>query len=463
MHVGWVMILDGPPPSYDELLSHVKARLPRVPRYRQKLLYPPAGIGRPFWIDDPRFNLEYHVRHSALPSPGSLEKLEALSGRLFSQRLDRSKPLWELWLVQGLAHGRFAILNKAHRAMVDGIIGMDLTTVLFDTKPEPSHSSHRPAPWIPHPEPTPVEVAVASVRDILGAPRTLLERLGQIVASPDTAMATLGQFAENAYDLAAAYIAPPTPTSFNVPIGPHRHIHWQRYRVADLKVIKDALGATLNDVYLACVAGALARWFRRCGLTTSELDLRAAVPVSLQRGHNPQPSEQRVVQVLAPLPVACNDPVERVRIVSTALQDLRRKRRALGARNIAAMQEFAPPALMAQVARLGASSRLFNLVVANVPGPQSPLYLMGREVQQIGPVGFLVDRSALMFLMVSYNHMLEVGLIADPDVVPELDVIGGYLDDAVIELRDATIGEPPPQKTARQKARRPAAKKGARR
>lgn len=456
MHIGWVLIGEGPPPPYEDVLAHVRTRLAEVPRYRQRLLYPPLRIGRPFWIDDPRFNLEYHVRHTALPAPGSIEQLRNLAGRIFSQRLDRSKPLWELWLVQGLEGDRFAIINKTHRALVDGVHRLDITTLLFDRSPSPPPHRSPAAAWIPHPEPTPPELAAAALRDALGAPRQLIEQVGSILNTPETAQAAVQELLDDVKELASGYLDPPSTTPLNVPVGPHRRIAWVRYPLADFKQIKDALGATVNDIYIAAVSGALNRWFRHRGLRTRGVRLRAAVPVSQSWGSSGRLSHNRVVEVFAPLPIDCNDPVDRVRIVHKALHDLKSSRRALGARTIASLQEFAPPALMAQVARLGFSTRFFNLVVANVPGPETPLYLLGRQVVQIAPVGFLVDNSALMFLLVSYNGMLEIGLTADPDALPDLEIIAEALDDAVTELRDAARRRTPRPPRARK--RRPPAR-----
>lgn len=448
MHIGWVLIAEGPPPPYSAVLAHVKARLAKVPRYRQKLLYPPLSIGRPFWIDDPRFNLEYHVRNTALPGPGSMDKLRALAGRIFSQRLDRSKPLWELWFVQGLEGNRFAIINKTHRAMVDGVHRLDLTTLLFDSSRAASKVKTAAEAWIPHPEPTPPELALAALRDALGAPRELAEQLGAVLSTPATAAATARELAADIAEVASAYINPPSPTPLNVTVGSHRQIAWMRYPFDDFKLIKDKLGVTINDIYIGAVSGALNRWFRRRGLRTKGVQLRAAIPVSQRLSSDPS-SPSRVVEVFAPLPIDCNDPVERVLIVHRALQGLKSSRQALGARTIATLQEFAPPTLLAQVARLGFSTRFFNLVVANVPGPQSPLYLLGHEVVQIAPIGFLVENSALMTVLVSYNGMFEIGITGDPDAVPEIDDIAGYFDDALAELRDSVLRPPRKPRTVR--------------
>lgn len=434
-HIGWVMIAAGPPPTYADLIKHVKSRLHLVPRYRQKIAYPLLQLARPMWIDDPRFNIEYHLRHSALPAPGSLDKLRALVGRIFSQGLDRSKPLWELWLVQGLRDNRFAIINKAHRALVDGIGGFDITTVLFDTSKE-----SRPVPpptqaWIPRREPEPAELMAVSAREFVTTPLEIGQHLWTAWNEPSHAYEQARQVIQGIGEVASALLDPPSPTPLNVPIGTHRRVAWKRFALSDFKIIKNAFGATINDVYLTVLTGMLAYWLRSRGVATRGLRLRAAIPISLQG--DGQGGRNRIVEYFAPLPVSVNDPVERLRIVRRALDDLKESKQALGAQAIAAIQDFSPPALLARTSRLSFSSRLFNLVATNVPGPQFPLFLMGHEVEQIGPVGFLIEDCALMTVMVSYNGMLELGLTVDADAVPDLDDLCGYADDALKELLDA--------------------------
>jgi diacylglycerol O-acyltransferase len=440
-HIGWVLIASGPPPAYADLLKHVKSRLHLVPRYRQKVAFSPLRVSPPFWIDDPGFNIEYHVRHTALPAPGSLDQLRATVGRIFSQGLDRSKPLWELWLLQGLHDDRFAIVNKTHRALIDGGAGVDLTTVLFDTSQHPAPLPPPERPWLPHPEPSPAELVAAGIRDLVSAPFEVARRAVGALDDPDAAIASAREVVKGLQEVAAAYLSPSSATPLNVRIGTHRQLYWTRCPLNDFKRIKDTFGGTINDVYLTVVTGALAYWLARQGIRRRGLQLRAAVPISLRsRAGGLGAARQtgaRVVECFAPLPVGVSDPVERLRIVRRALDDLKHSKQALGARAIAALQDFTPPALLAQASRLSFSRRMFNLVAANIPGPQLPLYLLGHEVVQIGPVGFLEERCALMVTLVSYNGMLEFGLIADADAVPDLDALGGGIDDAVADLLEA--------------------------
>jgi len=452
-HIGWVMIAEGPPPAYADLLKHVRARLHLVPRYRQKIAYPLLQMARPMWIDDPRFNIEYHVRHSALPAPGSMEKLRALVGRIFSQGLDRSKPLWELWLVQGLSDNRFAIINKAHRALVDGIGGFDITTVLFDTDKHERPIDPPARAWIPRREPEPAELMAVGARELLTTPLALAQQAWDLWRDPGESYEQARQVLQGIGEVASALFDPPSPTPLNVPLGTHRRVLWKHYPLSDFKVVKNAFGATINDVYLTVVTGMLAYWLRSRGVATRGLRMRAAIPISLLG--DGQAGKNRIVECFAPLPVSSNDPVERLRIVRRALDDLKESKQALGAQAIAAVQDFAPPGLLARTSRLAFSSRLFNLVATNVPGPQFPLYLMGHQVEHIGPVGFLIDNCALMVVMVSYNGSLELGLTADADAIPDLDDLGGYADDAVKELLEAaTSAKPTPKPKPKSRSKR---------
>jgi diacylglycerol O-acyltransferase len=433
-HIGWVMIAEGPPPTYADLLKHVQARLHLVPRYRQKLAFPPLQLALPLWIDDPRFNLEYHVRHTALPAPGSWNQLRRLVGRIFSQGLDRSKPLWELWLVQGLRDGRFVIINKAHRALADGIAGVDISTVLFDTSPHPAPVPPATHPWLPRPEPSPADLVTAGIRDLVAGPIDAARQAWRTLDDPDAAIAAAREVVQGLRELGAAYMRPPSPTPLNVPVGTHRHVYWTRCRLADYKRIKATCGGTIDEVYLAVVSGALAAWLKRRGTSLRRLQLRADFRISLR---DPSTGGSRIVEYLAPLPVRASDPLKRLYLARRLFTELKRTHQTLGARAIAALQDFTPPALLSRVSRLTFSSRLFNLIASHVPGLDFPLYLLGHKVVQVGPVGFLVERCALMVTLVSYDDMLEFGMVADAEAVPDLDDLGHDIDAAFTELLEA--------------------------
>jgi WS/DGAT/MGAT family acyltransferase len=434
MHVGGLMIFEGPPPAYDEFIEGLESRLHLVPRYRQKLAEPRFEMGRPFWVDDPRFNLEYHVRHTALPKPGTFDQLRLLTGRLFSQRLDRSKPMWELYLVQGLEDNRFALISKTHHAMIDGIAGVDIASVLFDVTPVPREIEPPDEPWTPNPEPSQSELIAEGVKGIVRAPLRLAGRAVTALQHPGPAVRQARESVEALGEVAWAGMNPAPETPLNVPIGPHRRLLWADTSLADFKEIKDALGGTVNDVVLTVVTGAVRRWLRSRGVRTEGLALRALVPVSIRAEDERGQTGNRIAAMRGPLPVYCDDVVECLEIVREEMRDLKESKQALGAEVIAGLQDFAPPTLLAQASRLNFSTRLFNLIVTNVPGPQFPLYFQGRELQQLIPVAFLPEDHAMAVAIMSYNGQLTFGLLGDYDAMPDMDFVQSAIEETIAEL-----------------------------
>jgi diacylglycerol O-acyltransferase / wax synthase len=436
MHVGAIMIFEGPTPSYEDLLDHIQSRHRLVPRFRQKLAYPPAQTGRPFWVDDPNLNLEYHVRHSALPAPGSEDQLRRMAARVFSQQLDRSKPLWELWLVQGLTRNRFALLTKTHHAVVDGVSGVDIATVLFDLNPVPEPPPSDDA-WAPQPEPSPATLLAKGVEDVARAPVRAVRRLEHAVQHPESAVKQVRDAVEAVSEVGWNFANPAPKVPLNVEIGSHRRFAWVRSDLDRFKRVKDALGGTVNDVVLAVVAGALREWLRGRGIRTEGLELRAQVPVSIRASDEHGQLGNRLAVMRAPLPVYIADPVRRLEAVSQAMKGLKQSKQALGAEVISRFNDFAPPTLLAQAARINFSTRLFNLTVTNVPGPQVPLYVLGRELEDIFPIGFLPPNQALFVAIMSYNGGINFGLLADYDSMDDVDVIASGIETAIAELVDA--------------------------
>ncbi len=433
MHIGGIVLFEGPPPTREAFLEHVETRLHLVPRYRQKLVFPRFEMGRPLWIDDPRFNIDYHVRHTALPDPGSIDQLRLLAARIFSQRLDRSKPLWELWLVQGLEDSRFAIINKTHHALVDGVSGVDITTVLFDLEREPPPLDREDG-WLPRPEPSEAQVLAEGVKGLVRTPLGIAERAARAATAPARTLGEMREGAEGIAEALSSFVAPAPSSPLNVPIGSHRRLTWVHAELAELKAIKNALGGTVNDVFLAVIAGALARWLRTRGVRTEGLELRGAVPVSVRSADEQGELGNRISQMVAPLPVYADDPVERLAIVAAAMRGLKESKQALGAEVIAGLQDFAPPTIFAQASRINFSTRLYNVLVTNVPGPQFPLYLLGRELEELVPVAFLAAERALGVAIMSYNGSVSIGLIADYDAMPDLDAFAAAVEDSVEEL-----------------------------
>ncbi len=438
MHVGGLTLLEGPPPPLEEFLEQIRKRLHLVPRYRHKLAHTHTALdsGRPVWVDDPSFNLEYHVRHTALPVPGDWEQLCGLTARIFSQQLDRSKPLWEMWLVEGLSPnlggaGRgdprdegFALISKTHHSLIDGIAGVDLATVLFDLSPEPPPVRHSSKAWRPHHEPGTLELLAAGAKGALRAGVELAAGAADALAHPDRALATAREAAEGVGEIVWAVLNPAPATPLNVDIGPHRRFAGVGSALEDFKIVKNAFGCTVNDVVLAVVAGALHDFMNARGVRTEGLEMRALVPVSVRAEDEHQQLGNRIVAMRGPLPVYMSDPVQRLLFVKREMDGLKESKQALGAEVIAGAQNFAPPTILAQASRLNFSTRLFNLIVTNVPGPQFPLYVLGRRMLEAYPVAFLPQHHALAIAIMSYNGQMNFGLLGDLDAMEDIDQFG---------------------------------------
>src|SRR5947209_18650339 len=305
MHVASVMVFEGAAPAPQELVDHVVDRLHLVPRYRQRLRYVPFDQGRPVWADDPHFNPRYHIRHTALPAPADDAALKRLAGRLFSQRLDRSKPLWEIWLVERMDGDRFALIAKTHHALVDGISGVDITTVLFDTTPNPVPTSRPAEPWVAKPLPRSAKLLVEALAERATVPSEMMRGARRLFRAPRRAASQVVEGIANIGAATLTGIRSPAPESpFNVEIGPHRRYTYLDADLAQFKAIKDSLGGTLNDVVLAVVSLALGRYLPdQLSVRTKGLELKAMVPVSVRSDAERGALGNRVAAMWAPLPV----------------------------------------------------------------------------------------------------------------------------------------------------------------
>jgi diacylglycerol O-acyltransferase len=438
MHVASVMVFEGKAPTQQELIDHVLSRLHVVPRYRQRLAYVPFGQGRPVWADDPYFNPHYHIRQTALPRPADDTALKRLAGRLFSQRLDRSKPLWEMWLVQRMSGGRFALIAKTHHALVDGISGVDITTVLFDPTPEPAAPPRKRTAWTAKPLPGPAKLLGEALLERATMPSEMTRGARALVRAPRRALSQAKEGVASVSATALAGInAPAPPSPFNVDIGPHRRYTFLDAQLAQFKTIKDSLGGTLNDVVLASVSLALGRYLRNQGEDTEGLVLKAMVPVSVRSGSQRGKLGNQVAAMWAPLPVGVENPADCLTQIAGAMKDLKSSGQAVGAQVLTNLAGFAPPTILSQAARLQARQTFFNLVVTNVPGPQFPLYLLGRRLQVLYPVVPLARRQALGIAVMSYDGHLGFGLLGDYDALPELEVIALDLKWAIAALARA--------------------------
>src|ERR1700761_3875429 len=443
MHVAGCMVFDGDPPAYNELVEQILSRLHLVPRYRQRLAFVPLHQGRPVWVDDPHFNVGFHVRHTALPSPGGDEQLKRLAGRVFSQALDRSRPLWELWLVEGLAGDRVAMLSKTHHALVDGISGVDIATVLFDSSPQPVPVAPPDQEWVPRPLPSNAELLADALLERVTVPGEIVRGVRATLRGPRHVAGRALRAVGGVSAMARAGLQPAPPSPLNVRIGPPRRFTWGEGDLGQFKAVKNALGGTVNDVVLASVAGALGRYLRMHGETTDETSLRAMVPVSIRADVERGALGNRVAAMWAPLPVGIIDPVERLETISRDMAGIKSSGQAVGAQVLTELTGFAPPTIMAQAARLQAHQRMFNLVVTNVPGPQFPLYMLGRRLHAMYPMVPLAENQALGIAIMSYNGQLNFGLNADFDALPDLEALADELRASIEELVAAAGEESP--------------------
>ncbi len=449
MHVGSVLLFDGPAPAYDVFAAHIERGMHHVPRYRQRLAFPPLGAGRPVWVDDPHFNVGYHVRHTALPPPAGADELRRLAGRVFSQQLDREKPLWEIWLVDEAGDDRFALICKTHHALVDGISGVDIMTVLFDLSPDPPEAEPTP-PWAARPLPGAAELLATALAERVTGPLGLLR---SAVSHPDQAGAGAGRAAAGLAAMAAAGISGAPPSPFNVRIGPHRRFAWSSAELALLKAIKDALGGTINDVVLTVVTGALRAHLFRHGLDPEGLELKAMVPISVRADAARGALGNQVAAMYAPLPVGLGDAVDRYRFVHGAMKGLKESGQAVGAQAITRLADAAAPTVLDQAARLQSRQRFFNLTVTNVPGPQVPLYVLGRRLEAFYPMVPLVLNTALGIAIMSYDGRVFFGLLGDYDALADLDELTSDLDRAIDELAAAAGVAAPARRRRRSAAR----------
>jgi WS/DGAT/MGAT family acyltransferase len=425
MHVGAVGIFDPGPLTrpeggfdIDRFAKYVESVL--APRYRQRLSRMPV-TGDPVWVDDARFNLHYHVRHLSLPHPGDERLLKRLAGHVMSLPLDRSRPLWELWVVEGLAHGRFAVITKTHHCMVDGVGTSDLMTASMQTRPDASVSE--PKPWKPRPAPGALGMAASELRRRAGMGLSAVGAAADAVVHPLRAVTAVGEGVAGLGDILGAALHRVSPTPFNIDIGPHRRFDWLRYDLDDVKEVKNRLGATVNDVVLANVSGALRSFLIQRGEDVSDLDFRAMVPVNIRTEDDSGQLGNRVATVATPLPLGEPDPRKRLAQVVEAMGEVKASRQVGGMEMMEEISEWGLTRLFTQFARLTAISRPFNVVVTNVPGPQIEAYLLGSPLREAYPLVPLLKNQALGIALFSYHGGLFWGLNADWDALPDLHVL----------------------------------------
>jgi len=438
MHIGNVSVFEGPAPTYGDLVRTVASHLPLVPRYRQRVRFVPMQLGRPVWVDDPHFQILYHVRRTAIPQPGGAEELRNLAGRVFAQNLDRGKPLWELWMVEGLEDDRWALISKVHHCMVDGVSGTDLLTVLLDRKPR--RPPARAAQWRPAKEPSDLRLLADTVADAIFDP------VNRVLGLPIVARATLasGLGMANLTDLrnfvgGLGSWAQPAAGSLNGPIGPHRRWSWAASTLEQVREIRGALGGTVNDVVIAVITRGFRDLLLGRGEPVAGRVVRTLVPVSVRRESEKGLYNNRVSGLFPGLPVGIEDPVERLNAVREQMDGFKRSGHAVAGDVLTRLSGYASPMLLSVSARLATrfEQRLVQTVTTNVPGPQFPLYVAGRQMLYAYPYVPIAGTVRIGIAIFSYLGGLNFGVTADYDSVPDLDVLTGGIESGVAELVSA--------------------------
>jgi WS/DGAT/MGAT family acyltransferase len=431
-----IAIFEGPAPSYDEFYAAIKGRLALVPIYRRKLREVPLRLGPPVWVDDPNFDLGYHLRQTALPAPGGEEQLARLIARVMAQRLDRDFPLWEYWLVEGLAEGRWALISKVHHCMVDGISGTDLYRVIFDLSPEPAPPTvdTRMVPA----EPTSLELAVSAAVDMVARPAKGVVAVAGALSRPRDAARQASRTARAVARLAES-AWPATGSSLSGPIGRQRRYAWARSSLAEVKTIKRELGGTVNDVVLAAISSGFRALLLSRGEHPAPHMVPSLVPVSLRAPGEENLYDNRVSAVLANLPVHLDDPVERLAAIRAEMSDLKAAEEASAAEALITLGRYTPFPLASLAVRLAyrLPQREIVTVTTNVPGPQQPLYGLGRRLVEIIPYVPIATSLRTGVSIFTYCGQMTFGITADYASNPDIDVLARGIEDGIRELAKA--------------------------
>ncbi|MGH9213497.1 MAG: WS/DGAT/MGAT family O-acyltransferase [Acidimicrobiales bacterium] len=446
MHIGSTAIFEGPAPDEATFARTVGARLPLVPRYRQRVEAVPLGIGRPVWVDDANFSLDYHVRRTALPAPGGDRELRRLVARLMSQRLDRTKPLWEMWVVEGLADGHWAMVSKVHHCMVDGVSGVELLAVLMDLSPDPPLVD--PQPWVAEPAPTRVGLALRTVGELTTSQYEQLRVVTSMVRRPRRLLTPASEVAAGLRSLAG--LARPAGSALSGTIGPHREVAWAEAGLARIKQIRTALGGTVNDVVLAAITGGFRALLLHRGEAVAGRAVRTLVPVSVRATRDDGAAahdgtfDNKVSAMFAELPVSVEDPTEVLTVIHRQLGDLKQSKQAVAGEALTSLSGFAPPILLGLGTRVAARvlTRTGNVhtVTTNVPGPQLPLYSCGRLMTKAYPYVPIAAPMRIGVAIFSYNGTVTFGITGDRDVSADIAVLADGITATVQELA-ATAGK----------------------
>jgi WS/DGAT/MGAT family acyltransferase len=454
MHIGAVSIFAGPVPAFEDLRAMVAGKLGLVPRYRQKVRFVPLAAGPPAWIEDPHFSLSYHLRHAAVPAPGSEEQLRQMAARIFSQHLDRDKPLWELWVVEGLTRGRWALLSKVHHCMVDGVAATDLMSVMFS-----DDSTLAPMrPWSAPPEPSGIEVLAGSLRRRL-SPAGQVQALQEALRRPGESLRSAAEIARAALSAGGA-LRPIGSSSLTGKIGPHRRWSWAQVRLTDVKTVRQGLGGTVNDVVLTVITQGFRELLESRGEQVAEGQVvRTMVPVSVRRRGEKGVYNNRVSAVFAGLPVGLSDPIERLASIRAEMDGIKQSKQAVAGDVLSSLSGFAPPLLLALGSRLVTLSPRLNMHTAttNVPGPQQPVQTLGRRMLESYPFVPVVGSIQIVVAIFSYDGGLYFGVTGDYEGAPDIDVLTAGIEHGMNDLL-ALVQPPEPAAVpagGRGKARKP--------
>jgi WS/DGAT/MGAT family acyltransferase len=451
MHIGLVAVFEGPAPSPAELTGLFEAKLPLVPRYRQVVRTTPLNIFRPMWIDDEHFEVTYHLRHVAVPAPGGDEELRALAARLLAQRLDRSRPLWEEWFAEGLKNGRWAIISKVHHCMVDGMGGTDLMGLVFDTERDAKRQA--PASWQARPAPAVASLVLGGSADLVTWPVRQLAALPGLLKRSGV----LGNLLDYGRGLShsARQLAEPSATFLNGPIGPHRRWAWTTASLAELKQIRKANGGTVNDVMLAAITSAFRHLLIQRAKLTQGLVVRTLVPVSVRSQNEHAAVTNRLTAVLVNLPVSEPDPVRRLALIREQTDSLKHTHQAVSAEILTSMLGFTAPTWLALGLRAAftAPQPLIQALATNIPGPRSPLYILGRQMKAAYPYAPIASSTRISIAIFSYLDTVTFGVTADYTSVPDVDVLIRGIGRGLAELHGLAGRQDQPAPPHKQPAR----------
>jgi WS/DGAT/MGAT family acyltransferase len=442
MHVAAVAVFEGGPLrredgglDTDRLDKHVESRLHLLPRYRHRLAFTPLA-GHPIWVDDQRFDLHYHVRHVGVPAPGTDRALQEVVGQILSQHLDRKRPLWEMWVVDGLEADRFALVSKVHHCMVDGASGANLLTLLFSSSPD--GLDPRAPSWRAIREPSPLRLLADDVARRARLPLEALQSLGGAVRDLPSAWASVTKAGAALGEAVETGLRAPARTRLNRPIGPHRRVGWRSMDLEQVKELKRALGGTVNDVVLAVVAGALHHFLEEREPWPARFDYRVVIPVNMRPPGDDFTEANHVSALFLSLPVSEPDPLQRYASIRAETRRLKQSRAAQGTDLLIRFADWSGSSGLTRLgARLVSRVRPYNLIVTNVPGPQFPLYVLGAPLLEMFPFLPLFDHQGLGVAALSYAGRVGWGLVGDWELTPDLGRLTAALDASFEELREA--------------------------